>query len=66
MMETMHVKTSSTRNCITCNKAKVCKYQEDVTENIEKIIERLKQKEFPLLVDINCKEWSGVNPALLR
>lgn len=68
-MEAVHIKTSSNRNCTTCNKAKVCKYKESVTGNVEKITEGLKQKELPLLMEINCREWSGVNsnlPGLLR
>ncbi len=68
-MEKVYIKTSNSRNCSTCNKAKVCKYKESVTRNVEKITEGLKQKELPLLVDISCVEWSGVNsnlPGLLR
>ena len=68
-MATVHIRISNGKNCTTCNKAKVCKYKENATDNIEKITEELKQKELPLLVEINCGEWSGVNsnlPGLLR
>lgn len=68
-MEAVHVRISNGKNCTTCNKAKVCKYKESVTGNVENITEEFKQKELPLLVEINCREWSGVNsnpPGLLR
>lgn len=68
-VETVHIRISNGKNCTTCNKAKVCKYKESATRNVEKITEGLKQKELPLLVDISCMEWSGGNsnlPGLLR
>ena len=62
----LHIETSNGRNCSTCNKANVCKYQETVVENVEKMISTLKKKELPLSVNINCREWSGKDSGVLR
>lgn len=63
---TLHIETSNGRNCSTCNKAKVCKYQENITRDIGNIISALEKKELPLSVNINCREWSGENSGLVR
>ena len=65
-ISSLHIETSNGRNCRTCNKANVCKYQETVVENVEKMISTLKKKELPLSVNINCREWSGENSGLVR
>lgn len=62
----LHIETSNGRNCLTCNKARVCKYQENVTRDVEKIIETLEKKELPLSVNIICREWSGENSGSVR
>lgn len=62
----LHIETSNDRNCRTCNKANVCKYQEMVVEDIENIIASLEKKELPLLVNINCMEWHGKDLGVLR
>lgn len=59
MIETVHIETSNGRNCSTCNKSSVCKYQERVVADVEKMIAALEKKEIPLLVNINCREWGG-------
>ncbi len=65
-MEKVYIKTSNSRNCSTCNKAKVCKYNESATTYVEKIIKELEQKELPLFADIDCREWNGTNTGILR
>ena len=65
-ISSLHIETSNGRNCRTCNKANVCKYQETVVENVEKMISTLKKKELPLSVNINCREWSGKDSGVLR
>lgn len=64
--KTMHIETSNNRNCSNCNKASVCKYQERVVTDVEKITTALEKKELPLSVNINCREWSGERLGLLR
>lgn len=46
------VETTNGRNCKTCNKANVCKYQADVIEKVEKIIGDVEKLELPLTVNI--------------
>ena len=65
-ISSLHIETSNGRNCRTCNKANVCKYQETVVENVEKTISTLEKKELPLSVNINCREWSGKDSGVLR
>lgn len=62
----LHIETSNGRNCTTCNKASVCKYQENVIRDVEKMIVALEKKELPLLVNINCREWNGKDSGVLR
>lgn len=62
----LHVEISNDRNCKTCNKANVCKYQETVVENVGKMISTLEKKELPLSVNINCREWSCKDSEVLR
>ncbi|WP_285945760.1 hypothetical protein [Thomasclavelia cocleata] len=57
IIETVHIETSNSRNCSTCNKSSVCKYQERVVADLEKMIVALEKKEIPLSVNINCREW---------
>lgn len=64
--KTICIETSNGRNCSNCNKASVCKYQERVVADVEKIILALEKKELPLSVNINCREWSGENSGVLR
>ena len=65
-ISSLHIETSNGRNCRTCNKANVCKYQETVVENVEKMISTLEKKELPLSININCREWSGKDSGVLR
>lgn len=51
------VQTSNGKNCIACSKSSVCKYQEVVTEEVERLVEELEKKELPLSVNINCNEF---------
>lgn len=51
------VKTSNGKNCRDCSKTRVCKYQEVVTEEVERLVEELEKKELPLSVNINCNEF---------
>lgn len=51
------VKTSNSKNCRNCSKSSVCKYQEVVTEEVERLIRELEKKELPLSVSINCDEF---------
>lgn len=66
MIETVHIETSNGRNCSTCNKSRVCKYQERVVEDVDKMIAALEKKEIPLSVNINCREWGGEKSGVLR
>lgn len=61
----VHIETSNGKNCSTCNKARVCKYQENVIKDVENIISALEKKRLPLSVNINCREWSGENSGLV-
>lgn len=60
------VQTSNGRNCRDCSKSSVCKYQEIVTEEVERLIGELEAKELPLLVDINCNEFLHKNTEKVR
>lgn len=51
------VQTSNGKNCRDCSKSSVCKYQEVVTEEVERLVGELEKKELPLSVNINCKEF---------
>lgn len=51
------VQTSNGRNCRDCSKANVCKYQEVVIKEVERLIEELESKELPLSVNIKCNEF---------
>lgn len=55
------VQLSNGRNCRDCSKANVCKYQEVVIEEVERLIEELESKELPLSVNINCNEFLHKN-----
>ncbi len=66
IIETVHIETSNSRNCSTCNKSSVCKYQERVVADVEKMITALEKKEIPLSVNINCREWGGEKSGILR
>lgn len=50
-------KMNNGRNCRDCSKSNVCKYQEVVTEEVERLIGELEKKELPLSVNINCDEF---------
>ena len=54
IIETVHIETS------------VCKYQERVVADVEKMITALEKKEIPLSVNINCREWGGEKSGILR
>ena len=58
----LKVEASNGRNCRDCNKSNVCKYQETVVKEIEKLIGHLKKLELPLSININCKEWTSKVP----
>ena len=66
IIETVHIETSNSRNCSTCNKSSVCKYQERVVADVEKMITALEKKEIQLSVNINCREWGGEKSGILR
>lgn len=51
------VKTSNSKNCRNCSKSSVCKYQEVVIEEVERLVGELEKKELPLSVNINCNEF---------
>lgn len=51
------VKTSNSKNCRNCSKSSVCKYQEFVIEEVERLVGELEKKELPLSVNINCNEY---------
>lgn len=53
------VETSNGKNCRDCNKANVCKYQETVVEEVEKLVEQISAMELPLHVNIKCKEYAS-------
>ena len=63
---TLYVETSNGKNCITCNKSTVCKYKDNIEREVERIVEELVEKELPLSVNINCREWSSNNSSLTR
>lgn len=63
----MNIETSNGRNyCRTCDKSNVCKYQEHVIENVERLISELNEKKLPLSVNINCREWNSKTAGVLR
>lgn len=62
----MPVKISNGRNCRDCSKANVCKYQEVVVEEVEKLIGEMGKKELPLSVNINCNEFLHKNTGNVR
>lgn len=51
------VQTSNGKNCRDCSKSSVCKYQEVITEEVERLVAELEKKELPLSVNINCSEF---------
>ena len=51
------VQTSNGRNCRDCSKANVCKYQEVVIKEVERLIEELESKELPLFVNITVMNF---------
>lgn len=51
------VQTGNSKNCRKCSKSNVCKYQEVVIEEVERLIGELEKKELPLSVNINCNEF---------
>lgn len=53
----MQIKINNSKNCRDCSKSSVCKYQEVVTEEVERFVEELEKKELPLSVNINCNEF---------
>ncbi|MSA02228.1 hypothetical protein GKG47_09275 [Lactonifactor sp. BIOML-A3] len=53
------VETSNGRNCRDCSKSNVCKYQETVVEEVEKLISQVDELKLPLSININCREFSG-------
>ena len=63
---TLHIETSNGKNCKTCNKSSVCKYKDSIEREVKRIIEELEEKELPLSVNINCREWSSNNLSLTR
>lgn len=46
------------RNCEKCSKSSVCKYKNNVTEEIERITIELRKNDIPLLINFECKEFS--------
>lgn len=48
---------SNGKNCRECSKSRVCKYQEVVAEEVERLVGELEKKELPLQVNINCNEF---------
>lgn len=60
------VQTSNSKNCSDCSKANVCKYQELVAQEVEKLIGELEKKELPLSVNINCNEFLHKNTGSVR
>ena len=62
----LHIETSNGKNCSTCNKSRVCKYKENIEREVERIVKELEEKELPLSVNINCREWSSNNSSLTR
>ena len=63
---TLHIETSNGKNCTTCNTSSVCKYKDGIEREVERIVEELEEKEFPLSVNINCREWNNKNSSLTR
>ena len=63
---TLHIEISNGKNCTTCNKSSVCKYKDDIEREVERIVEELEEKELPLSVNINCREWNNKNSSLTR
>lgn len=53
------VETSNGRNCRNCSKSNVCKHQETVVEEAEKLIRQVEKLNLPLSININCREWDG-------
>lgn len=51
------INVSNGKNCRDCSKSSVCKYQEVVSEEVERLIGELEKKELPLSVNINCNEF---------
>ena len=62
----MKVETNNIKNCRNCNKSNVCKYQEIVLEEVEKLIEELRIKEIPLSINISCREFLHKSSELIR
>lgn len=60
------VQRSNGRNCRDCSKSNVCKYQEIVIEEVERLIGELETKELPLSVNINCNEFLHKNTGNVR
>lgn len=60
------VQISNGRNCRDCGKSSVCKYQEIVVKEVEKLIGELKNKELPLFVNINCNEFLHKGTGTIR
>lgn len=54
----LNIEIISSRDCSTCGKSRVCKYQENVTKDIKELVATLEEKELPLSININCREWS--------
>ena len=44
----------------------MCKYKDSIEKEVKRIIEELEEKELPLSVNINCREWSSNNLSLTR
>ena len=53
----LNIEVISSRDCSTCNKSRVCKYQENVTKDIKELVATLEEKELPLTINISCREW---------
>jgi len=62
----VNIQISNNNNCRNYNKTNVCKYQENVIKEIEKIISDVDKLELPLLVNINCTEYSGKGLSVIR
>lgn len=60
------VETSNGKNCRTCNKAAVCKYQAKAVTEVEKLIETVKLLDLPFSININCKEYDCKINGVLR
>lgn len=60
------INISNGKNCRDCSKSCVCKYQEVVTEEVERLVGELEKKKLPLSVNISCNEFLQRQTSTLR